>query len=96
MPLKRTVSEVIDGDTFRVTHNWEWKGHTGDLVRPTGYDTPEKGEPGYQEAKSKLENLIGGKVVELRTGYKIDRRRLVADVYFNGKYLADYFPKYKV
>jgi micrococcal nuclease len=89
-----TVVEVIDGDTFKVRGGWRWRGQTGDLVRPTGYDTPEKGEEGYHEARRKLEALILGKTVEIEDVKKIDRGRLVADVYFKGRPLADYFPEY--
>ena len=39
-----TVSEVVDGDTFKVKNGWKWDNKTGDTVRPTGYDAPEKGE----------------------------------------------------
>jgi len=50
MPLF-TVSEVIDGDTFKVQNGWKWDNKTGDTVRPTGYNTPEENERGYEEAK---------------------------------------------
>lgn len=92
-----TVSEVIDGDTFKVKNGWKWKDKTGEVIRPTGYDTPEKGEPGYEEAKKKLSNLVLNKKVDIRDVKTIDEYgRLVADVYFNGKNLADYFPEYKI
>jgi endonuclease YncB( thermonuclease family) len=58
------ASEVVDGDTFKVKNGWKWNEKKGDTVRPTGYDTPEKGKPGYEQAKQKLENLILGKTVE--------------------------------
>ncbi len=90
-----TVNEVIDGDTFRVKNGWKWEGKFGDLVRPTGYNTPEKGEPGYQEAKNKLSRLILGKTVDIKDVKTIDRGRIVVDVYYNGKYLADYFSEYR-
>ncbi len=94
--MKAKVIEVIDGDTFKISPRWEWNGQKGDLVRPTGYDTPEKGSPKYIQLTNKLKALILGKLIELKTGYKIDRGRLVCDVYFNGKHLAEYFPEYKV
>ena len=91
-----TVSEVIDGDTFKVKNGWEWDEKKGDTVRPTGYDTPEKGETGYEQAKQKLKDLILGKTVDIKSVKIVDQwGRLVADVYYNGKNLADYFPEYK-
>ena len=89
------VKEIIDGDTFVVSKGWTWDGKTGDRVRPAGYDTPEKGEPGYEAAKSKLAQLILGKTGELGKVHVIDRGRIVCEVVFKGKNLADYFPEYK-
>ncbi|MFH2063894.1 MAG: thermonuclease family protein [Pseudomonadota bacterium] len=90
-----TVTSVIDGDTFDVSPNWKWNNQTGARVRPAGYNTPELHTPGGQAAKAKLERLIHGKQVELGTAYKIDRGRLVCEVYINNKNLADYFPECK-
>jgi endonuclease YncB( thermonuclease family) len=89
------VTQVVDGDTFDVTPDWQWSGQTGSRVRPTGYDAPEIDAPGGQVAKAKLERLILGKQVELGAGSKVDRGRLVCDVLLNGKDLADYFPEYR-
>jgi len=90
------VSEIVDGDTFKVKNGWKWDEKTGDTVRPTGYNTPEKGEPGYEEAKQKLKNLILDKTVDIKSFKTVDEwGRLVADVYYNGKNLADFFPEYK-
>ena len=91
-----TVSEVVDGDTFKVKNGWKWDNKTGDTVRPTGYDAPEKGEPGYEEAKEKLRRLILNEKVEIKNPQTIDDwGRLVADVYYKGKNLADYFPEWR-
>ena len=90
-----TVKQVIDGDTFDVSPRWRWNEQTGDRVRAYDYDAPELGEPGGREAKEKLERLILGKEVELGTAHTIDRGRLVCDVFYEGKNLADYFPEYK-
>ena len=85
------VAAVIDGDTFEVANNWQWNGQTGSRVRPTGYDAPEMNTAAGQQAKQKLVRLIQGEVVNLAKAYKIDRGRLVCDVYYNGRNLADYF-----
>ena len=94
--MKAIVSQVTDGDTFEIKGEWDWNGESGSKVRPTGYDTPERGTLDYQLMTNKLKKLIQGKEVELKNAVKIDRGRLVCDVYYNGKYLADYFPKYKI
>lgn len=90
-----TVSSIIDGDTFAVTPNWQWKGESGDRVRPTGYDAPELQAFGGEAAKNELARLILGKQIDLRSAYKVDRGRLVCDVFYAGKNLADYFAKYR-
>ncbi len=90
-----TVTTVIDGDTFDVAPGWQWNGQSGTRVRPTGYDAPELGAFGGQTAKEKLTRLILGQQVELGSAYRVDHGRLVCDVYYNGRYLADYFPDYK-
>lgn len=90
-----TATSVIDGDTFEVHPAWRWNGQTGTHVRPTGFDAPELHTYGAQSATAKLHRLISGQQVDLRTAYKIDRGRLVCDVYLKGRNLADYFSEYQ-
>lgn len=89
------VTEVIDGDSFKVSPNWTLNFESGDTVRANGYDTPEENEPGFFKAKQKLKDLIEGKHVELRNKIKITYGRLLCDVYFQGRNLKDYFPEYQ-
>lgn len=89
--MKHKVTRIIDGDTFEVLPNWEFEGKTGDVVRPRGYDTPERGQSGYQEAKDKLTSLILGKEVELEDPIKLTYGRLLCDVYYQDRNLAGYF-----
>lgn len=89
------VTAIIDGDTFDVSPQWKWNEQTGTRVRPAGYNAPELHEPGGQTAKNNLAGLILGKEVELRTAHKVDRGRLVCEVYYRNKNLAEYFPKYQ-
>ncbi len=98
------VISIIDGDTFEVSPQWKWNGQTGTRVRPTGYNAPElsacalhadRHTYGGQAAREKLSRLILGEEVDLHTAHKVDRGRLVCDVYYKGKYLAGYFPEYK-
>jgi endonuclease YncB( thermonuclease family) len=90
-----TVTSVIDHDTFEVFPLWKWNCQTGSRVRFVSYDVPEAHICNSQAAKEKLSRLIFGKQVELWTAHKIDRNRLVCDVYFRNKKLADYFPEYQ-
>jgi len=88
-----TVVSVVDGDTFDVSPQWQWKGQTGSRVRAAGYDTPELVTLAGQVAKDKLQKLILGKRVELGSAYRVDRGRLVGETYYLGRNLADYFPE---
>jgi len=81
------AKRIIDGDTFQLTG--------GKRIRPEGYDAPEKGERGSRKAAQQLKQLIQGKTVGLSSVLAVDRGRLVCDVFFEGKNLADYFPEYK-
>ena len=89
------ATKIIDGDTFEVSPNWKWNNQSGNRVRPTGYNAPEKGQLGYEAAKEKLEGLVLGKNIELGSAYRIDRDRLVCDVSYSGTNIADYFPEYR-
>ncbi len=89
------VTNIVDGDTFDVSPNWTWNGYNGSRIRPTGYDAPEMNTQAGIAAKDKLQRLILGKTITLGTAYKLDHNRLVCDVYYNGRNLADYFPEYQ-
>ena len=92
--MKLKVAYIEDGDTFIVKPNWVWQGKEGDVIRPTGYDTPEKGAKEYIEMTNKLAILILNKEVEINpVSFSYDR--LVCDVYIDGKNIADFFPEYK-
>jgi endonuclease YncB( thermonuclease family) len=90
-----TVTFIIDGDTFEVSPEWQWSGQTGTRVRPAGFNAPELEAYGGEATKDKLSRLILGEYVDLGTAYKIDRGRLVCDVYFRNKNLGGYFPEYQ-
>jgi len=91
-----TVTAIIDGDTFEVTPSWKWNGDTGTRVRPTGYNAPELHTYGGQAAKEKLSRLILGEEVDLRAAHKVDRGRLVCDVFVGGRNLAEFFSDWEL
>lgn len=83
-----TVTAVIDGDTIRLDD--------GRTVRYLGVNTPEYGQPFYEEAKRFNEQLVAGKPVRLETpGRKRDKysRELayvfVDDVLINAQIVAE-------
>jgi endonuclease YncB( thermonuclease family) len=72
-----TVTRVIDGDTFETD--------AGAQIRILGADAPEAGFCGASEAKSYLEKLILNKKVKISPTANDIFRRLVADVYSDGR-----------
>lgn len=61
------VTRVIDGDTIEM--------EDGQKVRLLGIDTPERGCPGFQEAKKNMQDLVLGKRIILVSDGKQDRDR---------------------
>ena len=51
MVRKETVTKIIDGDTIETSVRKK-------RIRIEGIDTPEKGQPGYSEAKKALKQLL--------------------------------------
>ena len=88
------VIKIIDGDTFVISPVWRWGLRYGDRIRPTGYDTPERGEPGFNSSTLKLAKLILNKKVVLGKPITLSYGRLLCQVFFKGRNLADYFPEY--
>ncbi len=60
MPRKEKVTKVIDGDTFMTDKR-------KNPVRLANVDTPEKRQPGYQNAKKELEKLVADQEVSIDT-----------------------------
>ena len=54
------VTRVVDGDTIRVLYRG-----TDESVRLLRIDTPERGQPGFEEATAALRRLVGGREVVL-------------------------------
>lgn len=56
-----TVSKVIDGDTLEVS-----TGNRKSTLHIIGTDAPEEGQPGWEEAKNKLSDLVMGKIITIK------------------------------
>lgn len=78
---KGVVAYAVDGDTLAMQN--------GNRVRLIGIDTPEKGEPCWQEAKDRLRELVEGKKVLLfKDVSETDKYgRLVRYVYADGNFV---------
>ena len=84
--LAGRVMSIIDGDTFDLLA----QDGTEHRIRPTGFDTPERGRACFSECTEALRQMIDGKVVEARC-YKLQpsagkhRARDVCRVTLDGK-----------
>ena len=78
-PDGATVEHVVDGDTVDIS--------TGERVRILGYDTPERGECGYDDATNALSFVLLGGNVTMTTdsGDNIDKYgRILRHILVNG------------
>ena len=75
MPMS-ICTEVVDGDTFKTAD--------GETIRLEGVNCPEKGQPGWERAKSALEGLILNKMVRYEGVARDSWGRLVARVWVDG------------
>lgn len=78
MARKEKVTKIIDGDSFLTDKR-------KNPVRLADVDTPEKRQPGYQNAKKCLEKLILKQVVSIETVARDKYRRSVAKVKVGNK-----------
>jgi len=83
-PLEITsaiVSKVIDGDTIKLQN--------GERVRLLGINTPEKGQPYYEEATNRLKELIEGKTITLEKDIedKDQYGRLLRHIYIDDTFV---------
>lgn len=62
---EQEINQVTDGDTVIIE---------GSAVRLLGVNTPEKGSPGYDEAKNYLGNLIKGKKIWIEQDRTLEDR----------------------
>lgn len=72
---------VIDGDTF-------WSKRHNNKIRICGIDCPEKGEPGYQEAKDFLYELLNSGSLRIKKKGIDKYGRILAEVFVNGEDIA--------
>ena len=88
MPRKEKVIKIIDGDTFMTDKR-------KNPIRLADVDTPEKRQPGYQDAKKELQNLILGQEVSIDTVARDKYSRSVANVKLGPKSVNKAMKKYQ-
>jgi len=82
------VTRVVDGDTLIVHYTFAGM-ETSETVRLLNIDTPERGEPRYDDATEALRSLVAGETVrlEFEDPDKVERDnfgRLLAYVFADG------------
>jgi endonuclease YncB( thermonuclease family) len=88
---KAKAVHIIDGKTFVISPSWHWRRREENRIRAAGYYCPEIGEPGWEMARSRLEELILYGDIELKNPGEIELGVLLCDVYLEGINIADYF-----
>ncbi|WP_419791242.1 thermonuclease family protein [Staphylococcus chromogenes] len=79
---KAKVLRVVDGDTLSVIIDLGFKTHAVRTLRLIGVDTPERGKPGYFEAKEFTAQAVDGADIYVQT-YKADAfGRYLANVWY--------------
>lgn len=91
LTAKVKALRIIDGNSFLITPSWYWRRREGDRVRAVGYHCPEMGEPGWEKARTRLENLILYQNIELKNPTDIELGVLVCDVFLQGINIAHHF-----
>jgi micrococcal nuclease len=82
----QAVLKVIDGDTFRL---FTFSYGSGIDIRVQNIDTPERKDPGYEEAKTFTSDWLMQGPFLVHTCGKQSITRIVAIVERNGQTLAD-------
>ncbi len=80
MRYNATVIEITDGDTFIVDRAY----NNRNIIRLNKVNTPEKGKPGYDEARNYLASLILQRTVTIEPLGIGHFGRIIANVYLNG------------
>lgn len=82
------IVNVVDGDTVDAVVDLGFKIQTAQRLRLNGIDTPERGQPGFEEAKSFVTSAINGKNVVIRT-HKVSKwGYYLIDISVDGRDLA--------
>jgi micrococcal nuclease len=85
-----TIVNVVDGDTCDIEIDLGFSLKLKQRFRLERIDTPERGQPGWQEAKDFLSTFIG-KPIEVFSTKQDKYGRYLADLYFESANINDMF-----
>lgn len=80
-----TLLRVIDGDTIQVAIDVGFRFQTVQTLRLLELDTPERGQPGFLEARTKLAQLITGPALRVVTVKQDSFGRWLSTVWAGGE-----------
>jgi micrococcal nuclease len=83
------VTNVVDGDTIDVVVDVGFKIQTRQRLRLARVDTPERSQPNHAEAKRFVEELIGNKLVTVKTQKVSKWGYYLAEVTIDDKNVSD-------
>lgn len=85
-----TCKRVVDGDTCDLIVDCGFRHTITDRFRLARINTPERGQPGWAEATARLEELLTGQNLLIRTEKPKDKwGRWLADVFVAGQCVND-------
>jgi len=88
MVRKETVEKIIDGDTIETSVRKR-------PIRIQGIDTPERGQPGYSEAKKALGTLLKDEKVTVTPVATDEYGRTVAKVKLGNALVSNLMKKHQ-
>ncbi len=92
------VTEILSGNTIRLSSSWEWGGSKGNTIIIDGYDLNKSSFPeGVAEpfAKQRLISILQGKEISLHTPASLVNGILKCRVFLDGVDITQYFPEFQ-
>jgi len=83
------VIKVLTGNTFSVSPKWHLNNQSGNVIQIKGLQSPQENEKGFEKARHLLENIISPETITVKTPLKVSERKLLCNVFFNGKNIKD-------
>lgn len=80
---------VIDGDTFLADIDLGFRVHAHLKVRIAGVDCPERGKPGWGEARDEARRILSDPLIVESRKDSMSFERWVCDVYVGDRSVAD-------
>ena len=87
--MQRMVTEVMDGESFRVNPDWSVDGERGDIVLMRDHAAPPLGTGAGEAFKQRLEELVLHRTVEVLNPVCVSHGIVEADVFISGQNMAE-------